>query len=65
MRIIGLCSPIALLGVIIPIAVCSNPARADDWPQWLGPNRDGVWRETGLLDHFPAGGPHVRWRGQG
>jgi hypothetical protein len=19
---------------------------ADDWPQWRGPNRDGVWRET-------------------
>lgn len=41
---------------------------ADDWPQWLGPQRDGVWRETGLLDRFPAEGPSVRWRvsvGQG
>jgi outer membrane protein assembly factor BamB len=36
--------------------------RADDWPQWLGPKRDGVWRETGLLDKFPAGGPKVLWR---
>jgi outer membrane protein assembly factor BamB len=36
--------------------------RADDWPQWLGPQRDGVWRETGLLDKFPAGGPKVLWR---
>src|SRR5262245_26069304 len=36
--------------------------RADDWPQWLGPQRDGVWRETGILDKFPAGGPKVRWR---
>lgn len=35
---------------------------ADDWPQWLGPQRDGVWRETGLLEEFPAGGPVVRWR---
>src|SRR5205085_1417180 len=24
--------------------------------------RDGVWRETGLLEKFPAGGPKVRWR---
>jgi outer membrane protein assembly factor BamB len=37
-------------------------ARADDWPQWLGPKRDGVWRETGLLDRFPPQGPKVRWR---
>src|SRR4051794_14493018 len=36
--------------------------RADDWPQWLGPKRDSVWRETGLLDKFPADGPPVRWR---
>src|SRR5713101_5481575 len=36
--------------------------RADDWPQWLGPQRDGVWRETGLVDKFPEGGPKVLWR---
>jgi outer membrane protein assembly factor BamB len=36
--------------------------RADDWPQWLGPQRDGVWRETGLIAKFPQGGPKVRWR---
>ncbi len=38
------------------------PAVADDWPQWHGPQRDGVWRETGILDKFPEGGPKVRWR---
>src|SRR6478735_1615592 len=37
-------------------------ARADDWPQWMGPNRDNVWRETGILDKFPPGGPKVVWR---
>lgn len=36
--------------------------RADDWPQWLGPQRDAVWRETGILRAFPVGGPKVRWR---
>jgi outer membrane protein assembly factor BamB len=35
---------------------------ADDWPQWLGPQRDGVWRETGIVEKFPAGGPTVLWR---
>src|SRR5205814_5199457 len=38
------------------------PVRADDWPQWRGPNRDGVWRETGILESFPASGLAVRWR---
>jgi outer membrane protein assembly factor BamB len=37
-------------------------AWADDWPQWLGPRRDGVWREKGLLDKFPPGGPKILWR---
>ena len=36
--------------------------RADDWPQWLGPQRDGVWRETGIIERFPESGPTVRWR---
>src|SRR5437868_5870847 len=39
-----------------------TPARADDWPQWMGPTRDGVWREGGVLSQFPAGGPKVLWR---
>jgi outer membrane protein assembly factor BamB len=40
----------------------ARQAPADDWPQWLGPMRDGVWRETGIVDKFPEGGPPVRWR---
>jgi outer membrane protein assembly factor BamB len=35
---------------------------ADDWPQWMGPNRDDVWAETGIVEKFPAGGPRVLWR---
>src|SRR5438445_12788620 len=35
---------------------------ADDWPQWLGPQRDGVWRETGILQTLPTNGLKVRWR---
>ena len=37
-------------------------ALADDWPQWQGPNRDGVWRESGIVEKFPSSGPPVRWR---
>jgi outer membrane protein assembly factor BamB len=37
-------------------------AMADDWPQYLGPKRDSIWRETGILDKFPSRGPEVLWR---
>lgn len=36
--------------------------RADDWPQWRGPNRDGDWKETGIVESIPPGGLPVRWR---
>jgi outer membrane protein assembly factor BamB len=35
---------------------------AEDWPQWMGTNRDGRWNETGTIDKFPADGPKVLWR---
>ena len=35
---------------------------AADWPQWMGPNRDGVWPETGIVEKLPESGPTVLWR---
>ncbi|MCA9175792.1 MAG: PQQ-binding-like beta-propeller repeat protein [Planctomycetales bacterium] len=37
-------------------------ARAEDWPQWRGAERDGQWHEQGALTRFPAGGPPVIWK---
>ena len=34
---------------------------ADDWPQWRGPERDGISRETGLLQAWPSAGPKRVW----
>ena len=36
--------------------------QAEDWPEWRGKGRLGVWNETGLVDKFPPGGPPVVWR---
>ncbi len=44
------------------LCIVGLPCAAEDWPQWMGPNRDNVWRETGLLETFPEGGPKVLWR---
>lgn len=38
------------------------PVQADDWPQWMGPDRDNHWKETGILEKFPEDGPKVLWR---
>lgn len=38
---------------------------AADWPQWRGPTRDGLSTETGLLQHWPAGGPPLEWKAAG
>ena len=35
---------------------------AADWPQWRGPNRDGISAETGLLSAWPSGGPKAVWK---
>ena len=43
-------------------ALAAVPSFAADWPQWLGPNRDGVWNEDGILESLPKEGPKVLWR---
>lgn len=59
---------IHLLLVISIIAVVTASLRAADWPQFLGPTRNGISPETDLPDHFPPGGPKLIWKkdvGQG
>lgn len=46
----------------LAVLLIAAPAFADDWPQWLGPKRDGVWREDNLVSAFPKDGPKVLWR---
>src|SRR5438445_13207189 len=49
----------------IPLALClllfSVSIQAGDWPQWRGPNRDGMADETGLLKSWPKEGPPLCW----
>src|SRR5215831_21313699 len=34
---------------------------ANDWPQWRGPQRNGISQETGLLKEWPKEGPKLLW----
>lgn len=38
------------------------PLFADEWPQWRGPQRDGVWRETGVVAKFAGPQLAAAWR---
>lgn len=40
-------------------------AAAPDWPQFRGPNRDDLSRETGLLKEWPREGPEQLWKSSG
>lgn len=51
-----------LPGLAVLVLGLFSVTRAADWPQWMGPNRDGVWSETGILEKFPPGGPTIPWR---
>ncbi len=35
---------------------------ADEWPQWRGTHRNGVWHETGLIEKFDGPDIPIRWR---
>src|SRR6186713_652228 len=48
--------------LIVCIAISGLFAQADDWPQWMGPQRDNEWREDGIVEKFPVGGPKILWR---
>jgi outer membrane protein assembly factor BamB len=50
---------------IVPGLVFSlslSVAVAADWPQWRGPNRDGISKDTGLMQEWPKDGPPLRWK---
>ena len=38
------------------------PLVANDWPQWRGPQRNGLSQETGLLKEWPKEGPRLLWK---
>ncbi|MCA9060612.1 MAG: hypothetical protein KDA85_19005, partial [Planctomycetaceae bacterium] len=48
-------------GGILLAMLISLTAAADDWPQFLGRQRNGISSETGLLTTFPDAGPPALW----
>ena len=53
-----------IFGILIAVSIgfAFFTAVAADWPQWRGPQRNGISRETGLLQAWPKGGPGLLWQ---
>jgi outer membrane protein assembly factor BamB len=49
---------VTLAAVVLMVAICSSRA---DWPQYLGPNRNSVSDQKGILSSWPENGPEVLW----
>ena len=54
-----------LLCLLFVSNVAVAQSNAANWPQWRGPNRDGISKETGLLKQWPAEGPPLVWKATG
>lgn len=54
-------SHLRLAAGLVALLLSTSTIHGDDWPQWLGPKRDGVWRENGIVAKFPSGGPKKLW----
>jgi outer membrane protein assembly factor BamB len=50
------------LSYLILLLLLVTPLRADDWPQWRGPTRDGEWRENGVVEKFDSPQLKILWR---
>jgi hypothetical protein len=51
-----------ILGLCCITLLSPSASSAADWPQWLGPERNGVSAETGLVKQWPESGPKTLWR---
>ena len=49
-------------GALLAVVVAGATSAAEDWPQWRGAERLGIWTETGILREFPDEGLVVKWR---
>lgn len=47
--------------VSVGLFLLTSFATAEDWPQWRGPTRDGVWAETGLIEKFAGDKLEPKW----
>ena len=50
-----------VFALVVATATLAGQSASVDWPQWRGPDRTGISKETGLLAQWPRSGPRVAW----
>jgi len=51
-----------IIAAVVVFSLTEVAAQSADWPQWRGPNRDGISKDTGLLKQWPENGPPLIWK---
>jgi outer membrane protein assembly factor BamB len=51
-----------MIGYLLVTMFIFRPALAEDWPEWRGKGRNGIWTESGVVDKFPENGLTAVWR---
>jgi outer membrane protein assembly factor BamB len=65
MKSIGSRTLLSVTLVVLTLSAATTAQSPANWPQWRGPNRDGISKETGLLKQWPAEGPRLVWKATG
>jgi len=65
MKNISIKTSLGLLFMLLALSAQAAGQTGGNWPQWRGPNRDGISKETGLLKQWPAMGPPLVWKAVG
>jgi outer membrane protein assembly factor BamB len=62
----AVCNQKSMLASLVLLLLWGRKGLAEgEWPQWRGPNRDGISKETGLLKQWPSQGPPMEWKTSG
>jgi len=54
--------PSISLALVVFACCFTSTTVAQDWPQWMGPNRDGHFSASDLVESIPEDGLPVKWR---
>ena len=55
-----------VVALVVVVLAASAPVVWADWPQFLGPSRDGIVHDAEALPReWPTGGPKLAWKAEG
>src|SRR5688572_4099149 len=52
---------VSTFGLLCALVTLQAQSASTDWPQWRGPDRNGISKDTGLLREWPRSGPTTVW----